>query len=93
MFEGVQLRTEMMAYFIEKNGNKHGNMKVESNWWNVINSDKDVKCAGSLIVNHLLTLWQIMLDFVEWASATRKGICQFITNGGFGDIKVVELGR
>ena len=65
MFEDVQPWTEMVAYFIENNGIKLGNMKVEANWWNVINSDRDVKCAGSMIVNHLLTSWKSMLDFVE----------------------------
>ena len=42
-----------------------GNMLVEAKWWNVVNSEKDDKCARSLIVNHLLTSWQSMLDFVE----------------------------
>ena len=42
MFEGVQPWTKMVAYFIEKNGIKLGNMKVEANWWNVINSDRDL---------------------------------------------------
>ena len=55
----------MVTYFIEKNGIKLGNMKVEANWWNVINYDEDVKCARSMIANHLLTSWQSMLDFVE----------------------------
>ena len=73
MFEGVQPWTEMVAYFIEKNGIKLGNMKVEANWWNVINSDRDVKCAGSMIVNHLLTSWQSMLDFVEWHPPQERG--------------------
>ena len=66
MFEGVQPWIEMVAYFTKKNEIKLGNMKVEANWWNVINSNKDVKCARSMIVNHLLTSWQSMLDFVEW---------------------------
>ena len=62
MFEGLQPWTEMVAYFIEKNIIKFGNKNVEANWWNVINSNRDVKCAGSMIVNHLLTSWQSMLD-------------------------------
>ena len=57
MFEGVQPWTEILAYYIEKNGIKLGSMKVEANWWNVISSDRDVKCARSMIVNHLLTSW------------------------------------
>ena len=56
----------MVTYFIEKTRVKLGNMTIEANWWNVINSERDVKCARSLIVNHLLTSWQSMLDFVEW---------------------------
>jgi hypothetical protein len=63
----------MVEYFIEKNGIKLGNMKVEANWWNVINSDRDVKCTGSMIVNHLLTSWQSMLDFVEWHPPQERG--------------------
>ena len=66
MFEGLQPWTEMVAKFIEKNTIKLGKMKVKANWWNVINSDRDVKCTGSMIVKHLLTFWQSMLDFVEW---------------------------
>ena len=57
--------SKMVTYFIEKNGIKLGNMNVEANWWNVINFDRDVKCAGSMIVNNLLTSWQSMMDFVE----------------------------
>ena len=68
-----------------------GNMRSVVNWWNVIDSESDVKCAGSLIANHLLTSWQS--GFCAMASSTRKGMCQFITNGGFGNIKVVEVGR
>ena len=70
-------------------------MKVKANWWNVINSDRDVKCAGSMIVNHLLTGSMVAkyVGFCGMASSTIKGVCQLITNGGFGDIKVVEVGR
>ena len=55
MFEGVQPWLEIMTYFIQKTGITLGNMKVEANWWNVINFERDVKCAGSLTINHLLT--------------------------------------
>ena len=65
MFECVQPWTKMVVYFIENNIIKLGNMKVEANRWNVINSDRYVKCAGSMIVDHLLTSWQSMWDFVE----------------------------
>ena len=66
MFEGVQHWTEMVAYFLKKTGIKLGNMTIAINWWNVIDSKSNVKCARSLIVNHLLTFWQSMLDFVQW---------------------------
>ena len=56
---------EMVAHFIEKTIIKLGNMTVEAKWWNIINSERDVKCAGSLILNHLLTSWRSMLDFME----------------------------
>ena len=46
MFEGVQPWTEMVAYFIEKNGIKLGNMKVEANWCNVINSNRVSNVQG-----------------------------------------------
>ena len=57
MFEGVQPWAKMVAYFIQKTRIKLGNMMVEANWWNVDNYERDIKCAKSLIVNHLLTSW------------------------------------
>ena len=65
MFEGVQHWTEMVAYFLKKTGIKLGNMTIDVKWWNIINSERDVKCLGVRIVNHLWTSWQSMLDFVE----------------------------
>ena len=53
----------MVAYFVEKIGIKFGNMKVEANWQNVINSERNVKCTRSMIVNHVLTSWQSMLNW------------------------------
>ena len=66
MFEGVHPWTKMVAYFIEKTRIMIGNMTIDINWWNVVNSERDVKCAGSLIVNHLLSYCQSMLDFMQW---------------------------
>ena len=48
-------------------------MTIEANWWNVINSERDVKCAGSPIVNHLFTSWQSMLDFVQRHPPQERG--------------------
>ena len=42
MFEGVQPWIEMVTYFIEKTGINLGNITVEANLWNVINSERDV---------------------------------------------------
>ena len=49
-----------------------GNMRSVVNWWNVIDSESDVKCAGSLIANHLLTSWQS--GFCAMASSTRNSL-------------------
>ena len=92
MFEGVQPWTKMVAYFIKKIGIKLENMMVEAIWWNVINSERDVKCTRSMIVKRLLTSLAKYIGICAMASSTRKGMCQLITNGGFGDIKVVEMG-
>ena len=75
-----------MTYF-ENTRIKLGNMTFETNWWNVINCERHVKCVGSMIVNHLLTSCLIML-----ASFARKRMWQFIANGGFNTIKVVKVG-
>ena len=56
----------MVAYFIQKMGIKLRNMTIDANWWNV-------KCVGSLIVHHLLTSWQSMLDFVQWYPPQERG--------------------
>ena len=48
-------------------------MLVQANWWNFINSERDLKFVGSLIVNHLLKSWQTMLDFVEWHPPQERG--------------------
>ena len=63
----------MVAYFIEKTGIQLGNMTIEANWWNVINSKRDVKCARSLIVNHLLTYWHSKSDFLQWHPPQERG--------------------
>ena len=75
----------------DRNGDIH--VTIEADWWNVINFKMGFKCTRSLIVNHLLTSWQTMLGFCRMTSSTRMRMCQFITNGGFDDIKVVEVGR
>ena len=42
----------------------------------------------------LLTTWQSMLDFVQWhPPQERECVNPLQIIGGFGDIKVVEVGR
>ena len=60
MFEGLQPWRDMVAYSIEKMGIQLGNTTVETNWWNVIKSERDVKHTWFLQVNHLLAYWQSM---------------------------------
>ena len=93
MFEGVQPWTKMVVYFIENNIIKLGNMKVEANWWNGIISERHVKCAMLVIVDRLLTSWLKYVVFCAMTSSTRMRMCQFITNGGLGDVEVTEVRR
>ncbi len=72
MFEGSQPWTEMMAFFIRKLGIKFGNMQVEMNWWNVVNSQRQVRCTKYWVVNQFLSSWQSVLDFIYWNPPSQR---------------------
>ena len=55
MFEDVQPCTKMMALLYWEI--KFGDMKAETNLWDIINSKGHVKCLWFVLVNHLLTSW------------------------------------
>ena len=71
---GYTTLDEMVAYFIENIGIWLENMTIQANWWNVINSKKDVKCARFVIVNDLLTYWQSMLQFCDITIILHKNV-------------------
>ena len=54
MFEGVKTWIDIVIYFIEKTRIKLGNMKVEANWWNVLNSERDVKIKAATLIEKLV---------------------------------------
>ena len=93
MFKGVQTSSKVVAYLTKNTIIKLGNMKVEANWWNGIISERHVKCAMLVIVDRLLTSWLKYVVFCAMTSSTRMRMCQFITNGGLGDVEVTEVRR
>ena len=66
MFGNTQPWVEMVIFFIERIGIKFGKVKVETHWWNVVNSKRQVKCSMSWVVDQLLSSWQNVLEFVKW---------------------------
>ena len=66
MFANTQPWIEMVIFFIERIGIKFGNVRVQTHWWNVVNSKRQVKCSMSWVVNQLLSSWQNVLEFVKW---------------------------
>ena len=72
MFEGSQPWTEMMSFFIRKLGIKFGNMHVEMNWWNVVNSQRQVRCTKYWVVNQFLSSWLSVLDFIYWNPLSQR---------------------
>ena len=61
---------EMVASFIEKVRTLLRNIMVEANWWNVIKSKRNVKCAMLVTINHILAKY---VGFYKMASSKRKG--------------------
>ena len=52
-------------------------MTIETNWWNVIDSKSHVKCAWSMIGNHLFTYRQsIHLESYDWSFTIRGCVKQ-----------------
>ena len=66
MFLGDEPWTEMIVFFIEKQGIKVGRTPIKTSWWNVVNCDIRVNVLGSRIVNHLVNSWKAVLEFIHW---------------------------
>ena len=66
MFWGTNTMGRICRVLYWKVGVRHGKTKIAASWWHVVNSDRQIKCARSLITQHLLASWQSVFDYLEW---------------------------
>ena len=93
MFEGVHPWTKIMAFFIGKLGIKFGSMQVEAYWWNVVDSQWQMKSAKYWVVNQFVSSWQCVRDFIQWNPLVKRLYANALKLEFFGNFTFIGLGR
>ena len=54
MFEAQQQWAKIVGFFIETDGIQHVSTKIANSLWHTINSNRQAKCIGLVIIHHLV---------------------------------------